>query len=227
MCPTTVQIPNGAWHATGSDGHLAVIQPDGHTEIDMWQVQNPNPISGGGTITVHDYGALDLNSSGCCGGSTAANQGLAAGAIRGPELAAGSINHALSVVAKCTSGTYVAPANGGGTACSTSPGSAPPDGARLQLKMNDTTISSLSVPAYEKTILRAMAHYGVYITDTGGSPMDLQYEPAIDYTTSGSTTNTVMSYLQTQGYSDPATINLNLPWSDFQIVSPCYAQGTC
>jgi hypothetical protein len=223
-CPSTVQIPDGAQHALSRDGHLAVIQPDGHTEVDMWQVQNANPLSGGGTITVHDYGALDLNGSGCCGGSTAANQGLAAGAIRGPELATGVINHALSVSEQCSNGSYVPPAVD--AAAGGCPG-APPDGAHLQLKMSDSQISALNVPAYQKTILTAMAHYGIYVTDTGGSPMDLNYEPAIQYTSFGNTSNTVMSYLQTQGYTDPTTITINLPWTDFQIISPCYAQGTC
>jgi hypothetical protein len=221
-----MQIPNGAWHATGSDGWIGVIQPDGHTEIDAWQVQNANPISGGGTLTVHDYGATDLNGKGCCSGSTAANQGLQAGLIRGPELAGGVISHALTVSVPCTNGLYVAPATGAALGgC----GSAPPDGARLQLKMSDAAIAALSVPAYQKVILTAMAHYGIYITDTGGNPAqtDLLYEPAIDYTTFGNTSDTVMSYLKTQGYSDPTTISISLPWSDFQVVNSCYAAGTC
>jgi hypothetical protein len=223
-CPVSVQIPDGAEHALGSDGHLAVVQPDGRTEVDMWQVHNPNPISGGGTVTVGAYGALDLDGSGCCGGSTAANQGLSAGAIRGPELASGVIDHALSVSEKCSDGAFVAPATGSGSGgC---PG-APPVGARLQLTLSDSQIAALAVPAYQKIILTAMAHYGVYITDTGGSPMDLEYEPAIMYTAFGNTSNTVMSYLQTQGYSDPATITINLPWTDFQIVNTCYATNTC
>jgi hypothetical protein len=225
-CPTTVQIPNGAEHATGGDGHLSVIQPDGHTEIDFWQVQNANPISGGGTLTVHDYGAVDLNGAGCCGGSTAANQGLAAGSIRGPELASGVINHALTVSEKCSDNGMVAPAVGGtGTTCSA--GDAPPMGARLQLKMSDAQIASLSVPAYQKVIFEAMAHYGIFVTDTGGSPMDLYYEPAIQYTSFGNTSNTVMSFLSGQGHPDPTTISIKLPWTDFQVVSPCYAAGTC
>jgi hypothetical protein len=224
FCPTTAQIPNGAWHATGGDGHLGDIQPVGHSEIDFWQVQYANPLNGGGTITVHDFGGMDLNGPGCCGGSTAANQGLAAGAIRGLELAVGAVNHALSVVSPCTNGLFVPPATG---AAQGGCPSAPPDGARLQLKMSDATIDGLSVPAYQKIILKAMAHFGVYVTDTGGSPMDLQYEPALEYTAFGNTSNTVMSYLVTQGYSDPVTISIALPWNDFQVVSSCYAAGSC
>jgi hypothetical protein len=72
-----------------------------------------------------------------------------------------------------------------------------------------------------------MAHYGIYITDTGGSPMDLQYDPSLPYVRFGNTSQTVMTALQAQGFSDPSTISLALPWSDFQVVSSCYAQGTC
>jgi hypothetical protein len=50
-------------------------------------------------------------------------------------------------------------------------------------------------------ILKAMSHFGIFITDTGGSPMDLQYEPAVGYTSFGDTSNTVITYLRTQGYS--------------------------
>jgi hypothetical protein len=223
-CPSSVQIPDGAVPSSGSDAHLAVVQPDGHTEVDFWQVHNAPPLHGGGTLSASAYGALDLNGSGCCGNSTAANEGLLAGAIRAPELAAGVIKHALAVTEVCSNGAFVSPATGRGAGgCP----NAPPIGARMQLKMSDAQIGQLNVPAYQKTILTAMTHYGIFITDTGGSPMDLKYEPAVQYTEFANTSNTIMSYLETQGNSDPAWIDLKLPWSDFQVVSPCYAQATC
>jgi hypothetical protein len=223
-CPTSLRIPNGASHSLGGDGHIAVIQPDGHTEVDAWQVQNANPISDGGVLTVHAYGALDLDGPGCCGGATAALQGLLAGAIRGPELATGVINHALDVAEKCSNGGFVPPAMGTGAGgCA----GAPPMGARLQLKMSDSQIAALNVPPYQKVILTAMAHYGIYITDTGGSPMDLYFDNALQYTGFGNTSNTVMSYLKSQGYSDPYTISIGLPWSNFQVVSSCYGAKSC
>ena len=219
-CPTTVQIPNGAQHALGSDGHLAVIQPDGHTEVDFWQVHNANPISGGGTISASAYGALDLNGSGCCGASTAANQGLPAGLIGGQEMATGAIHHALSIVVRCTNGSYVAPATGAAAGgCS----SGPADGQRLQLKMTDAQIAASSYPQWEKIILTAMANYGVIVTDTGDNNAGyLLFQPAIQYTSFGNTSNTPMSYMATQGFSDPANINISLSWSNFQVVSPSH-----
>jgi hypothetical protein len=46
-------------------------------------------------------------------------------------------------------------------------------------------------------ILKAMSHFGIFIIATGGSPMDLRYEPAVGYTSFDDTSNTVMSYLRT------------------------------
>ena len=42
-------------------------------------------------------------------------------------------------------------------------------GTRFQLAMTPAQIEALPVPAYRKTILRAMARYGMYVADTGGS----------------------------------------------------------
>jgi hypothetical protein len=127
-------------------------------------------------------------------------------------------------VAKCTNGSYVAPATGAAASCGNA--NAPADGARMQLKMTDAQVAALAVPSWEKIVLEAMIHYGVFVTDTGGNPMDLQFEPALDYTSFGYA-NPLMSYLAGQGLADPATLTISLPWSDFQVVSSCYARNAC
>jgi Fibronectin type III domain len=226
-CPTRVQIPNGAQHALAGDGHLAVVQPDGHTEVDFWQVQNPNPISGGGTLSASSYGALDLNGSGCCSNATAAHQGLAAGQIRGPELAAGVIQHALIVTMPCSDGKYVYPATGTTSTCSNAT-NAPPLGARFQLNETDAQIASQNVPPYVKVIEKAMEHYGVYFTDNNGGGLGLAVEPALDYVSFGSTADTVMTYLKTLGLSDPASLVLRtINPANLQVVAVCYTRRTC
>jgi hypothetical protein len=244
FCPTKLRIPNGTQHATAGDGHLEVVEPPGFysahgtdnrhqpagavDEVDFYRVGNTNPISGGGAITSSFDGALNFNGSGCCGYSTALDQGLAGLVIRSQDLRSGVIEHALGGSFECTNGTNIAPwpLVGGGGACPGG-GDGPPLGARLQLKMDDATIAGLSIPAWEKIVYRALAHYGLYVTDTGGNPMDPEFEPAIDYTSFGNTSNTLMSYFQTQGFSDPYTATIAIPWSDFQIVAPCYARRTC
>ncbi|HET6870049.1 MAG TPA: hypothetical protein VFH80_29310 [Solirubrobacteraceae bacterium] len=244
FCPTKLRIPNEARAASGSDGHIEVVEPAGFysssgtdpqgqppgavDEIDFYQVGNSNAISGGGSITASSMGGLDFDGNGCCGFSTALNQGLAGLMIRAQDLQSGTISHALGGSFQCTNGTNVAPwpLNGGGSPCP-SGGDGPPMGSRLQLKMDDSTIDGLNIPAWEKIVYKALSHYGLYVTDTGGSPMDPEFEPAIDYTSFGDTSNTLMSYFRTQGFTDPYSVTITIPWSDYQIVSSCYAQSSC
>lgn len=248
FCPTEIRLPNGARHASGSDGHLEVVEPAGFysaagtdphgqpagavDEVDFYEVSNANPLSGGGTISSSGDGGLDFNGSGCCGYSTAMNQGLAGLMVRSQDLASRTINHALGGSFQCSGGsieTVVTPwplSSGTGGACGAG-GDGPPVGGRLQLKMDDSTIDGLNIPAWEKIVYKALAHYGIYVTDTGGSPMDPEFEPAVDYTSFGNTSNTLMSYFETRGLADPYSVTITIPWSDFQVVSPCYARGTC
>jgi hypothetical protein len=248
FCPTKVRIPNGARHASGSDGHLEVIEPAGFysaggtddqgqpagavDEVDFYSVSNANPLSGGGTISSSNYGGLDFNGDGCCGDSTAMNQGLPGLMVRAQDLESGAINHALGGSFQCSGGsteTIVTPwplPSGTGGACGAG-GDGPPIGGRLQLKMDDSTIDGLNIPPWEKIVYKALAHYGLYVTDTGGNPMDPEFEPAVDYTSFGNASNTLMSYFKTQGFTDPYSVTITIPWSEYQIVSPCYAQGSC
>jgi hypothetical protein len=247
FCPTKLRIPDGARHASGSDGHMEVVEPAsfysaGGTddqgrpagevdEVDFFSVANGNPLSGGGTISSGFDGALKFDGSGCCGFSTAMNQGLAGLMIRAQDLARDAIGHALGGSFRCSNGTSVAPwpLVGGGGPCPGG-GNGPPIGGRLQLKMNDSAINALSVPAWQKAIYTALAHYGLYVTDTGGSPMDPEFEPAADYLPFGNRSHTLMTFFASVpggAQRDPYTYRFDLPWSNFQIVDPCYAAQTC
>ena len=121
----------------------------------------------------------------CDSNATAAHFGLAAGVIRPSELAAGEIDHALFMVVKCTSGTSVYPAGPGvGSACADKT-NAPAMGQHFFLEMTDAQIEALSVPSWQKTILRAMARYGLYVGDTGGSGWGIQFESGSSFTSFG------------------------------------------
>ncbi|MGN6868968.1 MAG: hypothetical protein ACTHMY_11270 [Solirubrobacteraceae bacterium] len=247
FCPRKLRIPTGAMHASGSDGHLEVVEPAGFysvggtddrrrppgevDEVDFYSVANSNPLAGGGTLSSSYDGALNFDGSGCCGYSTAMNQGLAGLMIRAQDLQRGVIDHALGGSFRCSNGTSVTPwpLVGGGGACPGG-GQGPPIGGRLQLKMDDATIDALSIAGWQKTIYKALAHYGLYVTDTGGAPMDPEFEPAADYLSFGNVSHTLMTFFaSTAGGAkhDPYTYTLGLPWSDFQIVDPCYAGRTC
>ena len=183
-----VRIPAQAEPAGGSDGHMAVIDQASGWEYDFWQVASKP--AGGGTISISWGGRTAIGTADADGrdsNATAAHFGLAAGVIRPSELAAGEINHALFMVVKCTSGTSVYPAGpGAGSACADKT-NAPAMGQHFYLDMTDAEIEALSVPAWQKTILRAMARYGLYVGDTGGGGWGIQFESGSSFTSFGQT----------------------------------------
>jgi hypothetical protein len=187
-CPVEgaqVQIPATAKPAGGDDGHLAVFDQASGWEYDFWQVrQQP---AGGGTLTVSWGGKTRVDGSGLGSAATAGNFGLAAGIIRPQELAAGRIDHALFMVVKCTNGTSVAPAGPDtGRSCASiglPNAGAPAMGQHFFLDMSAAEIEALGVPAWQKTVLRAMAEYGLYVGDTGGGFLKL--ESGSSYTSLG------------------------------------------
>jgi len=73
----------------------------------------------------------------------------------------------------------------GGSACGSEQPNAPPLGARFMLEMSDAQIQALSVPAWKKTILAALAHYGGYVGDTGGPGFAIEFESPLTYTALG------------------------------------------
>jgi hypothetical protein len=186
-----VRIPDAARPAAGGDGHLAVIDQASGWEYDFWQVQQKP--KGGGTLTV-SYGGKTpygtTNADGLGSNATAANFALSAGIIRPSELEAGKIDHALFMVVKCTNGTAVwpAPATGTGRSCSSmglSNANAPAMGQRFFLGMSATQIDALAKPTWQKTILHAMAKYGMYVGDTGGNAWGVSIESGSSFTSFG------------------------------------------
>ena len=194
-----IPVPAEAEPAGGGDGHMTIVTPDGW-EYDLWQV-DPKP-AGGGTLTFAIGGRTRVDGLGLDSPATASNFANIAGVIRAQELAAGEIDHALFIVVKCTTtdtgfgyGTqagagsqaaHVYPASHGGAGCgSADNATAPPMGTRFQLAMTDAQIDGLAVPAWKKTIARALAHYGGYVGDTGGPGFGLQFESSTMYTVFG------------------------------------------
>lgn len=180
-----IRIPAQAEPAKGSDAHLAVIDQQSGWEYDFWSVQH----KGNGVLIANWGGRTRIDGDGRGGGSTAADFGLAAGVIRPAELAAGSIKHALVISVQCTNGTSVFPSGpGAGRHCSElgiSNENAPAMGQHFYLDMSDAEIDSLGVPDWQKTILRAMANYGMFVEDTGGSSWGLMFESAASVTSFG------------------------------------------
>jgi hypothetical protein len=153
-----VRIPDRARIPGAEDKHLTVVDPATGVEWDLWHVSSKPP--GGGTWQIGWGGKTSITGNGLGSDAVAAQTATMSGAVRGEELAGGQINHALAVFAHCDSGRYVYPATKG---ADRAPNSAsrrrtpPAMGTRLRLNMTIAQIDALAVPAYRKTILRAMA----------------------------------------------------------------------
>jgi hypothetical protein len=188
-CPIegkVVSVSSAARPATGGDGHMTIVDQIAGVEYDLYKVRSKP--SGGGTLEFRWGGSTSIDGLGLGSAATASKFGNLAGIIRAQELEAGEINHAIFMVAKCDSGEYVYPAGKVGRQCSDiglSNADAPPMGARFQLDMSDAEIDALAVPAWKKTILRAMARYGMILGDTGSGSWAIQAESGSTYTSFG------------------------------------------
>ena len=224
-----VRIPDAARAASGSDGHLTVVDQASGWEYDFWQVRDKP--AGGGRLTVSWGGRTRIDDDGLESNATAAAYGGLAGIIRAQEMEAGEIRHALFLVIKCGSGEKVYPAAGTGAKCSDTT-NAPPMGTRFQLAMSDAEIDALAVPAWKRTILRAMARYGMYFGDTGGSGMNLQFESGATYASFGRE-DAMVSFARKAGMrvSDGKAvfdIRDGVDWAQrLRVIDPCEAQGSC
>lgn len=231
-----IHIPARAKPAGGGDAHLSVIGPEGW-EYDLWAVESKP--ANGGTLRFAWGGKTRVDGDGLGSNATAAHFGLAAGVIRAQELKAGKVEHALFMGVKCTEArakaVYPAAANTG-EPCSergSSNTNAPAMGSRFVLKMSDSEIAALSAPRWKKTILTAMAHYGMYVGDAIGSgSWGLQLESGSTYTSLGEE-DQVAAFAKSEGLPEwngmyVFDVGSGVNWqSRLQLLSPCVSEGTC
>jgi PKD repeat protein len=159
-------IPETAKQDPSGDGHLAVYDPATQREWDMWQASNSSgswASSAGAAVSMTGNGVAPVGFA----SGNAANFPLLGGLIRPEEILQGRIDHALVFGMPGVNNTgYVCPAthNDGDTTSS----SAPKEGTRFQLDPS-LNIDALAVPAWKKTMMRAMQTYGLYLRDSSGS----------------------------------------------------------
>jgi hypothetical protein len=253
------------------DRHLTIIDRDGlsmrdgnaavkNVEYDFYQVQEDTVPQTGGVIHVTSEGVLKLDGSGVTtsggdlgGNTTASGFGNLAGRVRIEELQAGNINHALTITAPCNNGSAAYPASATGGPTSTCPGAVggpapgPAMGQLLQLQLTPAQISSASPEPWVRTMLTAMAAYGIYVNDNGGTSQNsyfaIQSEGAVQYSSikegdpwldfakanhwwPGSNNDLIGSL---QGKTqDASTVNswrTNV-WSHLRVVDPCVLPGS-
>ncbi|HEX8082744.1 MAG TPA: peptidoglycan-binding domain-containing protein [Solirubrobacteraceae bacterium] len=227
-----IHVPDAARPAAGGDGHLTVVDQASGWEYDLYKVRSKP--AGGGTLEFRWGGRTRIDGDGLGSDATAAQFGNLAGIIRAPEMQAGRIAHALFMNVHCDSGTFVYPAAHSGRPCSAigqSNEGAPPMGARFQLAMPLEAIEALDVPPWKKTILRAMAEYGMYFGDTGGD-WGISFESGATYTSFGLEDEMVRFARENDVPSHDGRYVFNLregiDWQRYlRVVDPCSARGTC
>jgi hypothetical protein len=232
----TINVPPGAQSEGGYDGHLTVIETATGAEYDFWKatIQGSTIDAGAGSVVDANLG------NGLGANGDAAGFALTGGLLRPSELASGVINHALVVTVPCTNATgadvgYSWPAMGGwGEVCgeywNESPSGAPELGQLLRLNLSDQQIASSPAPAWQKTIMTALAHYGAYIEDTDGSSnngIDVITQDSGSWTDLGLPDQWVAA-AQQLGYSDGTlSSSVPIPVSELQVVNACAPEGTC
>ena len=234
-----IHIPAGAMpQDNGSDQHMSVIDQTNNVEYDFehatWSADHH-------TLNVWAGAEIPAGANlgtGLGGGGTAAGFSTVAGLITAPELASGAINHALVINVPCTTGSVYPAAGANGLPCSQMPahnptGTATPLGTLFQLNMTDAQIANSGAPAWQKTIMTAMAHYGMYVNDTDGiDNIELEAESDVSYTSLGGQP-LMTNFIKTHGGSYYAPLNRwilsgrTIPLNRLRVVSTCWAQGTC
>jgi len=228
-----IRIPDAARPAAGSDGHLTVVDQDSGWEYDLYKVRSKP--AGGGVLEFRWGGRIRIDGDGLRSGGVAARFGNLAGVVRVAELASGRIDHALFATVRCSAGRFVYPAQGAGTSCASiglPSENAPPLGTRLQLAMSSDEINELRVPAWKKTILQAMATYGLFVGDTGGGTWGIQLESSSTFTSFG-VVDPLVEFAQANGWDRHEDVWVGrlhdgVPWSDrLRVIAPCVTQRTC
>src|SRR5579875_1753662 len=231
-----INLPAGAVPSANWDAHLTVIEKATGAEYDFWHAS----ISGS-TLTAGAGSELDLGGAGTGSQGDAAYFALTAGLLRPSELASGQIDHALVITVPCTNATganvgYTYPASAGwGEYCgqywNESAADAPMLGQRFQLAMTDAQIAASGAPAWEQTIMTALAHYGAYIEDTNGSWRDegmyiLTQDPS-SWTDVGQADQWASVVSALGGSNSTLTSSVPIPTSDLRLVDTCVTLGTC
>ena len=197
---TSFRAPAAAKPASGTDGHLVVVQPDG-SAIEMWKAsRQANGNFTAGAVARSLNGQHGFNTAGCRGSSFA----LAAGVIDPLEVKAGTINHALLMILPTSVVKRAAVWPSTSTDGTNYSADSLPEGARLILDPN-ADLSKLT--ALERAVAVALQRYGAYLGDkTGGTDLSFATLAPESYTTTGQS-----DQWAAQGITGYPTLNNLLP----------------
>jgi hypothetical protein len=223
----TLRIPAGARPEEGS-GHMTVVDQEHGREYDFWQATKPEK----GEMTTSAGGKIPIGAeigTGREGVAEAAELGLLGGIIRASELSAGRIEHALVTTVKCVQlhDVWPSPATSTGDAICPYERPGPRFASLLQLNMTEAEISATGAPKWQRTIMNAMARYGVYVVDTQNSrSMYLLAEDDLSFTSFGYQ-GQMSAFVKSQGASNGLLVGAPISTSKFRVIDPCLLQKTC
>jgi hypothetical protein len=223
-----LRIPPGARPDSNSDGHLTVVAQGRGLEFDFWQATAPS----NGTMSVSSGNSIPIGAdsgTGLGGVAEAAYFGLLGGLLRASELTAGRIDHALAITVPCVRDSDVWPSPAYGSGNVLCPGGAGPHfGTLLQLNMSDAAIARSGAPRWQRAIMLAMAHYGMYVVDASGlsDTMTLVKEADDSFTSIG-LRGRMARFIRSVGGSNGFAAGVGIDVSRFRVIAPCVPQRTC
>jgi hypothetical protein len=246
-----IHLPALAQQAGGSDAHLAVLQPNG-VEYDFWSVSSQPPyinnakISASGEAHFTANGSGDIASGFVTGAATAGGIALSIGQTYTSELAAGVINHAISLTFPCGTSAWVYPSSQTTGICGQGQGM--PLGSRVWWALSDAQTQAIQTSRDMQTILIALHHYGGFFTDGGsggasvnggGVGLGLHLENQEAYWIYGNGVDPVLNHAVSAGWNHIVTSSgvnryvigtsggaINF-LSNLQVLAPCVTQGAC
>jgi hypothetical protein len=224
-----LHIPQGAQPQDEGDGHMTVIDQAQGREYDFWRASAPEH----GRMTVAAGNGIRIGpgtGTGLGGVADAANLGLAGGLVRGAELRAGVVNHALAITAECVQrqNVWPAPPDGHGDAVCPHEGAGPRFASLLQLDMSEGEIAATHAPRWQRAVMRAMARYGMYVVDTnspGDTTLSVIMEDDLSFTAFGRP-GALSGFVRSAGGSD-SVAGVPIDVSKLRVIAPCVPRRTC
>jgi hypothetical protein len=232
-CPRShwLHIPAGAQPENQSDGHMTVVDQAHGIEDDFWLASSPEH----GKMTAWAESRIAIGAkagTGLGGKAEGADLGLLGGLIRARELAAGRIEHALAITVQCIQlrDVWPSPTSRRGDVVCPNNGAGPHFASLLQLNMSDGEIAATHAPAWQRTIMEAMARYGMYVVDTNGPSlsnreMSLLNEDDQSFTSFGYPAEMRRFVEAAGGGYQLAGVPIDV--SKLRVIASCVARRTC
>lgn len=231
--PANVQAENGpschgdpnSLNNAGVDCHISLFTPDLGEECDFWEATG---LIGGGVRNGDVANGTCQSTAGSGWYNQYVGTAVAGGVMFSPtvltaeDVLSGAADHAMYLVTPCVANYAVYPSvQAEGSQCGGSNGA--PTGGLLSLNMSDAQIDALSVPFQAKIILKSLAHFGFYQSDTGGAG-HFNIEPSSGYYPAAEAAAWKKTGISNMGLKSlPSTVIDALYWVD----PSCVGKATC